>query len=146
METESTKDINAQIAEGAQDIKITADTEYYRFNLKMPMDYMAYLQAAAFRESSPTKRVTITEYICKMIAEDMDKHTGELSKKCEFCKADLRGRTTVQKYGNSYFCTNECLSEYLLQKTIEKGEVKTIIMPHTEGGEDYSQVEEFTAK
>ena len=58
-----------------------------------------------------------------------------LSKKCEYCKADLRGRTTVQKCGNGYFCTNECLSEYLLQKTIEKGKVKTIIMPRTEGGE-----------
>lgn len=38
--------------------------EYYRFNLKMPLEYKDYLQAAAYRASSPTKTVTITEYIC----------------------------------------------------------------------------------
>lgn len=38
------------------------------------------------------------------------------------------------KDGKYYFCTNQCLSEHLLQKSIEKGFVKTIIMPHREQG------------
>ena len=48
--------------------------EYYRFNLKMPMEYKDYLQAAAYRASSPTKTVTITEYICELVRADMEKN------------------------------------------------------------------------
>lgn len=48
--------------------------EYYRFNLKMPLEYKDYLQAAAYRASSPTKTVTITEYICELIRADMEKN------------------------------------------------------------------------
>ena len=42
--------------------------EYYRFNLKMPLEYKEYLQAAAYRASSPEKTVTITEYIWEACA------------------------------------------------------------------------------
>lgn len=45
---------------------------YYRFNLKMPIEYQEYLQAAAYRASSPTKTVTITEYICELIRRDKE--------------------------------------------------------------------------
>lgn len=48
--------------------------EYYRFNLKMPLEYKDYLQAAAYRASSPTKTVTITEYICELVRADMEKN------------------------------------------------------------------------
>ena len=48
--------------------------EYYRFNLKMPLKYKEYLQAAAYRASSPTKTVTITEYICELVRADMEKN------------------------------------------------------------------------
>ena len=48
--------------------------EYYRFNLKMPLEYKEYLQAAAYRASSPEKTVTITEYICELVRADMEKN------------------------------------------------------------------------
>ena len=50
--------------------------EYYRFNLKMPLKYKDYLQAAAYRASSPRKTVTITEYICELVRADMEKNGG----------------------------------------------------------------------
>ena len=51
--------------------------EYYRFNLKMPLEYKDYLQAAAYRASSPTKTVTITEYICELVRADMEENGGQ---------------------------------------------------------------------
>ena len=51
--------------------------EYYRFNLKMPLEYKHYLHAAAYRASSPTKTVTITEYICELVRADMEKNGGQ---------------------------------------------------------------------
>ena len=51
--------------------------EYYRFNLKMPLEYKDYLQAAAYRASSPTKTVTITEYICELVRSDMERHKDQ---------------------------------------------------------------------
>lgn len=52
-----------------------AKPEYYRFNLKMPIGYKEYLQAAAYRASSPEKTVTITEYICELVRADMEKNS-----------------------------------------------------------------------
>ena len=49
--------------------------EYYRFNLKMPLEYKEYLQAAAYRASSPEKTVTITEYLCELVRADMEKNS-----------------------------------------------------------------------
>ena len=60
-----------------QDTPKTAKPEYYRFNLKMPLEYKDYLQAAAYRASSPTKTVTITEYICELVRADMEKNGGK---------------------------------------------------------------------
>ena len=62
-----------------QDTQDTRKTkpEYYRFNLKMPIEYKEYLQAAAYRASSPEKTVTITEYICELVRADMDKNGGQ---------------------------------------------------------------------
>ena len=66
-----------------QDIQDTQDTqrtqkapkpEYYRFNLKMPLEYKEYLQAAAYRASSPEKTITITEYLCELVRADMEKN------------------------------------------------------------------------
>ena len=74
---------------GTQDTQDTQDTrdtqrtpkapkpEYYRFNLKMPLEYKEYLQAAAYRASSPEKTVTITEYICELVRADMEKNGGQ---------------------------------------------------------------------
>ena len=69
--------------EDTQDTQDTQSTpkapkpEYYRFNLKMPLEYKDYLQAAAYRASSPTKTVTITEYICELVRADMEKNGGK---------------------------------------------------------------------
>lgn len=60
-----------------QDTRNTQKPEYYRFNLKMPLEYKDYLQAAAYRASSPTKTVTITEYICELVRADMEKNGGQ---------------------------------------------------------------------
>lgn len=71
-------DIFDTLARGnTQDTQDTRDTHpakpvYYRFNLKMPIEYQEYLQAAAYRASSPTKTVTITEYICELIRRDKE--------------------------------------------------------------------------
>lgn len=71
-------DIFDTLARGnTPDTPDTRDTQpakpvYYRFNLKMPIEYQEYLQAAAYRASSPTKTVTITEYICELIRRDKE--------------------------------------------------------------------------
>ena len=57
-----------------QDTPKAPKPEYYRFNLKMPLEYKEYLQAAAYRASSPKKTVTITEYICELVRADMEKN------------------------------------------------------------------------
>lgn len=62
---------NTQDTQDAQDTR-PAKPVYYRFNLKMPIEYQEYLQAAAYRASSPTKTVTITEYICELIRRDKE--------------------------------------------------------------------------
>ena len=66
--------IDTEDTQDTQDTPKTAKPEYYRFNLKMPLEYKDYLQAAAYRASSPTKTVTITEYICELVRADMEKN------------------------------------------------------------------------
>ena len=71
---------NTADTEDTQDTQRTPKApkpEYYRFNLKMPLEYKDYLQAAAYRASSPTKTVTITEYICELVRADMEKNGGK---------------------------------------------------------------------
>ena len=60
-----------------QDTRNTQKPVYYRFNLKMPLEYKEYLQAAAYRASSPEKIVTVTEYICELVRADMEKNGGQ---------------------------------------------------------------------
>ena len=72
--------IDTEDTQDTQDIQRTPKApkpEYYRFNLKMPLEYKDYLQAAAYRASSPTKTVTITEYICELVRADMEKNGGK---------------------------------------------------------------------
>lgn len=76
----TTDTADTQDTQGTQDIQRTPKApkpEYYRFNLKMPLEYKDYLQAAAYRASSPTKTVTITEYICELVRADMEKNGGQ---------------------------------------------------------------------
>ena len=69
-----------------QDVKATKDAQkaekadkvqLERLNLRIPPDIKAYLQAAAYRESSPTKTVSLTEYLCELVRADMEKHKGD---------------------------------------------------------------------
>ena len=72
--------IDTEDTQDTQDTQRTPKTpkpEYYRFNLKMPLEYKDYLQAAAYRASSPTKTVTITEYICELVRAEMEKNGGK---------------------------------------------------------------------
>ena len=72
IDTEDTQD-----TQDTQRTQKAPKPEYYRFNLKMPLEYKDYLQAAAYRASSPTKTVTITEYICELVRADMEKNGGK---------------------------------------------------------------------
>ena len=67
--------IDTEDTQDTQDTPKAAKPEYYRFNLKMPLEYKEYLQAAAYRASSPEKTVTITEYICELVRADMEKNS-----------------------------------------------------------------------
>lgn len=70
----TTDTVDTTDTQDTQDTPKAAKPEYYRFNLKMPLEYKDYLQAAAYRASSPTKTVTITEYICELVKADMEKN------------------------------------------------------------------------
>lgn len=73
----TTDTADTQGTQDTQDTRNTQKPEYYRFNLKMPLEYKEYLQAAAYRASSPEKTVTITEYICELVRADMEKNGGQ---------------------------------------------------------------------
>lgn len=62
---------DAQKAEKADKIQLE------RLNLRIPADIKAYLMAAAYRESSPTKTVSLTEYLCELVRADMEKHKDD---------------------------------------------------------------------
>lgn len=46
-----------------------AKQEYYRFNLKVPIEYKVYLQEMAWRN-----RTSITAYLSELIRADMEAH------------------------------------------------------------------------
>ena len=50
------------------------DEPLERLNLKIPAELKAYLLAAAYRESTPKHLMSVTEYLCKLVREDMEKH------------------------------------------------------------------------
>jgi hypothetical protein len=51
------------------------DGEFYRFNLKMPIECKTYLQEMVWRKSLEEHRnVTITDYIAQLVLADMEKH------------------------------------------------------------------------
>lgn len=51
------------------------DAEFYRFNLKMPLECKTYLQEMVWRKSLEEHRnVTITDYIAQLVLADMEKH------------------------------------------------------------------------
>ena len=54
--------------------KPAAKQEYYRFNLKVPIEYKDYLQEMAWKTRTRDKNVTITSYIADLIRADMEAH------------------------------------------------------------------------
>ena len=75
---------DVQNVQGAQDVKPTKQGRpvknvqpMERLNLKIPADIKEYLQAAAYRESSPKKTVSLTEYLCQIVREDMERHKND---------------------------------------------------------------------
>ena len=68
---------NVQDVQDVKAVKNAQDAEKMpteRLNLRIPADVKAYLMAAAYRESSPTKQVSLTEYLVRLVREDMAKH------------------------------------------------------------------------
>lgn len=66
---------NVPAARPGRPVKTTQPLE--RLNLKIPADIKEYLQAAAYRESSPKKTVSLTEYLCDLVRADMEKHKDD---------------------------------------------------------------------
>ena len=66
---------SAPAAKPGRPVKTTQPLE--RLNLKIPADIKEYLQAAAYRESSPKKTVSLTEYLCDLVRADMEKHKDD---------------------------------------------------------------------
>lgn len=66
---------NVLDVQGVQDVQRVQDKpQLERLNLRIPSDIKAYLQTAAYRESSPTHTVSITEYLCALVRADMEKY------------------------------------------------------------------------
>lgn len=66
-----TQDI--QDIQDTQKTEIKSKTEYYRFSYRLPLELYTYVKAAAYRASSETKTVSVTEYINNLIIADMQK-------------------------------------------------------------------------
>ena len=64
--------------QGTEGTKGTASArEVYRMNLKMPVEFKEYLMAQAYRQSNEKHIVSVTEYICNLIREDMERNSGK---------------------------------------------------------------------
>lgn len=69
---------HAQDVQSVQDAHSTKDApRLERLNLKIPADIKEYLQAAAYRASSPKKIVSLTEYLCDLVRADMELHKDD---------------------------------------------------------------------
>ena len=66
---------DAKPTKNAKPAKDTVPME--RLNLKIPADIKEYLQAAAYRESSPKHIVSLTEYLCDLVRRDMELHKDD---------------------------------------------------------------------
>ena len=62
--------VNRQINEAVQEQPV--QEPFYRFSLKLPAVCEGYLKEMAWRN-----RITITEYLTRLVQADMDAHAGE---------------------------------------------------------------------
>ena len=71
--TQDTQDTKA--TKSAKDTKDTEGTQqYYRMNLKMPVEFKDYIYAQAYYQSNEKHTVSATEYLCNLIREDLERH------------------------------------------------------------------------
>lgn len=68
-------------AKGALDVQETytpheAQEEYERLNLRIPKRIKDYLYEASWRESTATRRVSVTAYLVELVEKDMQEHEG----------------------------------------------------------------------
>ena len=59
--------VNRQISEATQE-RPTKE-QVYRFSLKLPIEHKAYLQEMSWRS-----RTSITDYLARLVQEDMERH------------------------------------------------------------------------
>ena len=50
---------------------------YERLNLRIPKRIKDYLYEASWRESTATRRVSVTAYLIELVEKDMQEHEGE---------------------------------------------------------------------
>ena len=74
----------AKGAQGMQEQQKAQEGRHYRTErlyFKVTPEVKSYLQAAAYAESTPTRRVSMTDYVCMLVEKDMQAHpeymTGE---------------------------------------------------------------------
>lgn len=76
-----TQDVNnVNSTNNVKDVKRGKRAKYpneVRISLMIPMYIKEYLQAAAYRESNAKHTVSITEYLCDLVSEDMKKHKDD---------------------------------------------------------------------
>ena len=73
----SVKNIEKRLEKIEKSLGISKDKEQReRLNLLIPASIKNYLYAAAYRESNETHVVSVTEYLCNLVREDMIKHLG----------------------------------------------------------------------
>ena len=53
------------------------DEELVRLNFKVPVKIRDYLQEAAYRKSTPRHMVSLTEYFCDLVYQDMERHKND---------------------------------------------------------------------
>ena len=71
---------NVNNTNNVKDVKRGKRAKYpneVRISLMIPMYIKEYLQAAAYRESNAKHTVSITEYLCDLVTEDMKKHKDD---------------------------------------------------------------------
>ena len=70
---------------GAKDVQDAQSThnaqeqqeEMERLNLRIPKHIKDYLYEASWRESTATRRVSVTAYLVELVEKDMREHGGE---------------------------------------------------------------------
>lgn len=71
--------IGAKDVQDVQDTHNVHDTQdtYVRLNLRIPQHVKDYLYEASWRESTATRRVSVTAYLVELVEKDMREHESK---------------------------------------------------------------------